>query len=63
MKKPIKRHVCPNCAGPMSDYMRKKEGACWSCIKWDSRGGAYRVRFNHRVRGVLPRLTKQGSNP
>lgn len=47
----------------MSDYMLKKEGACWQCIKWDSRGGAYRVRFNRRVKEILPSLTKDGGTP
>jgi reverse gyrase len=44
---------CPTCDGAMSDYMAKKEGVCWSCIKWDSKGGAYRLRYNKKNKQQL----------
>lgn len=31
--------------------MLKKEGVCWSCIKWDSRGGAYVLRYKTKYKG------------
>ena len=34
------------------------DGYCWRCERWDSRGGQYRVRYNYRVKKILPSLTK-----
>lgn len=39
------------------------DGFCYRCARWDSRGGVYRVRFNYRVKGILPSLTKEGGTP
>jgi hypothetical protein len=40
-----------------------KDGFCWRCERWDSRGGAYRVRYNYNVKKILPSLTKEGGTP
>lgn len=52
---------CGQTVSPRSKYY--DDGFCFRCARWDSRGGAYRVRFNYRVKGILPSLTKEGGTP